>query len=253
MRPSLRHPATAAAVVLILLLLTALAAKGLRLVAVAPDTSADVALDLPIHLGDWTGEDIWYCQNEQCARMFRQRDLDRAAICPACGGALDKISIGERTLLPADTLLRRQWYTSLRGDTLTATVVLTGGEQRSIHRPEQCLPAQGFVIESARVVAVDLPGRLPFQVMLLRARYGGQLTGREPPRVLYAYWFAGGGHETPNHIRRLMWMAWDNLVHGVRPRWAYVSLQTPLAGNPHDAEQRLLTFARAFYPAVRRP
>ena len=80
--------------------------------------------------------------------------------------------------------------------------------------------------------------------MLLRAQKG-------PTPMLMAYWFAGGGHETPDHFQRMVFMAWDNLFHNVRPRWAYVSVQTIPNPGECDPENRLVAFVRQLYPLLK--
>ncbi len=248
------HPGTRAAwlIVIGLLLLSAIAAHTLTRVAVrAPDT-ADVTLDLPAAAGEWTGEDVLYCQNERCLKSFRPHELRDEETCPACGGALDKTTLGERNILPPDTRIARKLYTNPRGEQVHATVVLSGKEQKSIHRPQQCLPAQGFVIVSTRVVQVPLDGRDPLDVSLIRSHRPAARPSGGGPRIVFAYWFTGGGRETASHYRRLAWLAWDNLVHGYRTRWAYVSIQTDDTAAPRAADARVTAFIRDFYPLIRR-
>jgi hypothetical protein len=69
------------------------------------------------------------------------------------GGAAD-LTLGERQALPPDTVILRKEYVGPGGDSTTVSVVLSGKEQKSIHRPQQCLPGQGYVIESSRTVSV---------------------------------------------------------------------------------------------------
>lgn len=250
-RPSsMSHPLAAGMVVVALLLLTIGAAHRIAHIAVAAPESADILQDLPVTVGDWTGEDVLFCQNEHCLRSFRVSELHGVTNCPVCGGTLDRIALGEHNILPPDTLIDRKLYTNPGGEQVYATVVLSRSEQKSIHRPQQCLPAQGFVIESTRVMAIPLPKRAPLDLTVLRAE---RQTGGAGARIVYAYCFAGGGRETASNTRRLLWMAWDNLVHGYRARWAYVSVQTADPGNGRTAEPRLAGFIRAVYPLIHRP
>lgn len=241
-----------AAAVVGLLIVTAFAANGLRHVGVAGEETADVRPDLPAQVGEWQGEEVLYCQNEQCLRSFSLGELAGKRVCPVCGSALDKVALGERTLLPPDTLLVRKVYRHPQGGQVYATVVVSGSEQKSIHRPQQCLPAQGFAIERSGIMAVPYDKGGDLRMTLLRARPGRAKPGSQGPRMLMAYWFAGGGHETPSHVKRLVWMAWDNLAHGIRARWAYVSIQTVENGAAGSGEKRIAEFARALYPLVRR-
>ncbi|MEI6564435.1 MAG: exosortase C-terminal domain/associated protein EpsI [bacterium] len=236
---------------LALLGLTALLAHRIQTLGVAAATTADVRQELPAQVGEWQGEDIFYCQNEQCMRSFLASELNVPRACLACGGRLDKVALGERNLLPADTIIARKSYRNAGGESLSVTIVLSGSEQRSIHRPQQCLPAQGFAIERSSVLSAPLEGRPPLKLMVIRARSEKVSPARLPTRVLLAYWFAGGGHETHDHFQRLAFMALDNLIHGIRPRWAYVSLQTSSDTDGHLAEQRIAEFLRQLYPFLK--
>jgi len=233
---------------LVLFGLTALFATRIREVSVALPQAADVSQELPEIVGSWKGELIYYCQNEQCMRSFAARELNGSLVCPRCEGRLDKVSLAERTILPPDTMITRRLYQNEKNESITVTIVLAGSEQRSIHRPQQCLPAQGFAIERSTTLAVPLDGRLPLKLTLIRASQGIESQARQAPSMLMAYWFAGGGHETHDHFQRMAFMAWDNLVKGVRPRWAYVSLQTVANAGEQNAELRISQFVRQFYP-----
>jgi exosortase len=234
-----------------LLTVTAGLAVVLQRVTVAGADTADILPSLPVVAGDWQGRDVFYCQNEQCARSFDAGEVEGRRTCPVCDAPLDKMAVGERNLLPADTALARKVYRNSRGDQMTVTIVLSGAEQKSIHRPQQCLPAQGLVIEQSRVIAVPLANGRTLKLSLLRAGRGQAVPHGALPKMLLAYWFAGGGHETPSHFERLAWMAWDNLAHGVRSRWAYVSMQTADSGNGTTGEQHIAELARTLYPLIR--
>jgi EpsI family protein len=239
----------AVSLVLALFTMTALLGSRMRELGLASLQTADICQDLPDQVGDWRGERIFFCQHDQCAQSFTTSELVGSTTCPTCGGKLDAVALGERTLLPADTRIVRRIYTNSKGESVTVTVVLSGHERRSIHRPQQCLPAQGFTIEATTVMSVQLEGRSPLKLMLIKAQK------RHAPstftlRTVMAYWFAGGGHETHDHFRRMAYMAWDNLVHGVRARWAYVSLQTMAGIDDQEAERRLGEMTRALYPLL---
>ena len=222
----------------------------LQRVSVATVSSADIRPQLPSKAGDWQGRDVFYCQNEQCHRSFESDEIGVRRTCPLCGGVLDSVSLGERTLLPPDTVLVRKIYRNSGGEQVVVTIVLSGAEQKSIHRPQQCLPAQGFAIEESRGMSVSLNDGRNMKLTLLKARPGTIAKGSSAPLVLMAYWFAGGGHETPSHSERLAWMIWDNLAHGIRSRWAYVSLQSSTSGDSTSGERRIAEVARALYPLI---
>ena len=100
---------------LVMLGVTAIIGYRIRDVAVASASAADVTLTLPEKIGNWKGQSIYYCQKDQCARAFTASELNGARICPRCEGALDLISLGERTILPLDTVIARRLYQNARG------------------------------------------------------------------------------------------------------------------------------------------
>src|ERR1700734_2985908 len=61
-------------------------------------------------------------------------------------GSQGKISQGELEILPKDTEFARRNYDDGRGHQIECSIVLSGAEQRSIHRPEVCLVGQGWTI-----------------------------------------------------------------------------------------------------------
>ncbi len=222
----------------------------IRVTEASLDTS-DIRQELPDTVGDWRGEDVFYCQNDQCARSFLAHELGAMRTCPVCGGALARISLGERTLLPHDTLIVRKAYFNPGGKRMLVTIVLSGSEQRSIHRPQQCLPAQGFAIEQSSVLSVPLAGRPSLSLALIHATAQSARSNKSAPQTVLAYWFAGGGHETCGNFERLAFMAWDNLFHGIRSRWAYVSLQTQEDDAVQPAEHRIAEFIYRLYPMLK--
>lgn len=169
----------------------------------------------------------------------------------------------ERQALPEDTEIERRRYLAENGSEVHCTIVLSGAEKRSIHRPEACLPAQGWEIRYQRVVPLVLEDGRPMEVMELAVRHrnlgrGGQGGGGIPAR--FAYWFVGRGVVTPHHYRRLFLTTWDLVFHNVSHRWAYVSVLSPaLAGyrspgrTEAEVEADVRAFVRAAGPAFMKP
>jgi EpsI family protein len=234
-----------AGVIICLLAALLVTSWPLKDVPMAPLESADVKGSLPDTVGVWEGEAVWYCQQESCAQSFRQSDLANISRCPSCTGRLDQISLGERTLLPADTIVLRKVYRNPQGLSVHVTVVISGNDQKSIHRPQQCLPAQGFAIDDTWTMSVPLAGKAPFKLTAMASKRGAR-------QLVFAYWFMGGGHETHDHFKRLSLMAWDNIIHGIRSRWAYVSVQTDVSGGVAQTERILTEFVKQLYPVIRR-
>ena len=85
-----------------------------------------INLDLPPLVGEWYGKD-------------------------------EEVTEKEHSVLGPETEFSRKSYRNDLGNELFVSIVLAGQDMNtSIHRPERCLPAQGWTIAGSRVVAVPL-------------------------------------------------------------------------------------------------
>lgn len=233
--------------ILVIVLLAAMCVVAARQPGIRQAAELGVVLRLPDRLGDYSGDDLLYCRNEKCLRQFLSRELDGATVCPACGNALSPKSLEESVALPPDTMIVKKLYTDSADHRLLVTIVASGSLQRSIHRPQQCLPAQGYTIEGSRVIDVPLDGRPPLKVMLLDLRR----TGDGPVvRSAYAYWFVGIGRETHSHLSRLWWMAVDRTFSNVMQRWAYVAVAVERDTEAQEHVKQLVECIAELHPQI---
>ena len=144
------------------------------------------------------------------------------------------VSAAELYILPKDTTFARKTY-GLPGaeDPLRVlcSIVLSGAERRSIHRPERCLPDQGWIIDSSHTETVPLAsGRnLEVTALLLERPVILQDGSRITRRQYYLYWFVGEGFTTPSQTTRILMTYWDMLVNRVNQRWAYIIVSKDIA------------------------
>jgi exosortase len=209
-----------------------------------PDT-LPLRTELPLSADSLAGRRMLHCQNENCLRMFEERSVSEAGVCPACTGKVDAVSLAEHRLLPADTRIVSRTYGRAPDRSYSVTVVFAGEDRRSIHRPDHCLPSQGYSIERTRRQRLVLEGGTSLDVAILTARRAGT-----EQRIGFVYWFTGGGHETASHPARHFWMATDRLFRNTASRWAYVSI---LTSEPLDDPAALESFRRflaALYHAL---
>ena len=145
-------------------------------------------------------------------------------------GKENEVSESERVMLPADTEFAKMLYTSMGGQQIHCQVVLSGGEKRSIHRPETCLPAQGWTKKTSQPIPVKLDDGRTLEVMkLVISRPVEVQPGvRKELTSLFLYWFVGKNVTTPYHWYRILHTDWDRVVHGVSHRWAYVIVSAPV-------------------------
>ena len=136
----------------------------------------------------------------------------------------------EKKVLPPDTELSKRLYRDQAGNEIFATLVVSGAEQRSLHQPEYCLPAQGWTISHSRVMEVPAGGCGidSFQATRITADALLQVPGLPPVhrRLVDLYWFEGHGRSTPSHWQRMFWATSDRVLRRVNNRWGFISVIT---------------------------
>lgn len=192
---------------------------------------AGIVMQLPEIVYPWKGTTFWFCQNPECRKAFLSNECTFGTPCPECGGELLQMNIPERTILPADTEIVRRYYdTPQHFLPLNVSIVLSGADRSSIHRPEVCQTAAGHEIVQRRRIRVPLSWRpeKPLEVTVLEMTRHGGADGTPPQHSFYAYWFIGAkGRETASHWKRFWWMARDRVFGGISHRWAYIAVFGP--------------------------
>jgi EpsI family protein len=141
-------------------------------------------------------------------------------------GADQAISQGEKDSLGPDTQFVRKLYTNARGDQFFVSIVFSGPDMSSsIHRPERCLPAQGWTVVDTKVAQVPV-GKGNLAVTRLR-NLRNLPNGNASPLAIYSldyYWFVGHEIQTPSHLHRTWIDIRDRLLKGRNQQWAYVTV-----------------------------
>jgi len=169
------------------------------------------------------------------------------------GSVMMKINLPERVLdftstnvpesetelgyFPSDTSYVRRCYTN--DLPISATVILMGADRTSIHKPEYCLPGQGWTINEKAVVNIPVAGWQNYQMPVAKWIVGNSYPSpdgqRQPVSGLYVFWFVADGEQTPDNNQRMWWLGRDLLRTGVLQRWAYISYFTVCAPGQEDA------------------
>jgi hypothetical protein len=170
-------------------------------------------------------------------------------------------SEGELMVLPKDTEIVRKEYANSSGSRIMASIVLSGGAKQSIHRPEVCLPAQGWSVLSAEPLEINPLVSKPFRVMDLRLTREVQMApgDRRNLQAHYFYWFIGKDIVTPFHYIRLFHNSWDRAFRRVNHRWAYAIVMSvvtegfmPAGKNGPETVQMLKEFTAEIAPTFMR-
>ncbi len=145
------------------------------------------------------------------------------------------VSEKEKQVLGEGTEFARKTYRNGRGYELVASIVLSGQDMNtSIHRPERCLPAQGFSIIDKNAVTLAPPERTALRATrLLNVRAVPLPDGTTVSlyNVTY-YWFVGHTDATGSHLMRTWIDMRDRLVHGYSQRWAYLTVAAQFPPGP---------------------
>lgn len=178
--------------------------------SVIQSNEAGVKMDLPLLVGGYSGQKM-------------------------------EVTQAEKTILPMDTEFERCIYTTFSGMEINCQIVLSGGERRSIHRPEICLPGQGWDIKSGEAVELDLgEGRSidAMQLILSRPVKIAEDDTRQMESI-FMYWFIGSDKTTAHHYERILLSSMDRVLHGLNHRWAYivVSANVPASIVPGRADR----------------
>ena len=187
-----------------------------------------IVLTLPEYNGEWYGRDI-------------------------------KVSEREITILGADTEFSRKSYTNGRGDEIQVSIVLSGQDMNtSIHRPERCLPAQGWTIADKHTVRVPVPGMGAVPTTCLNNVRN--IAHDDKPVSIHNvsyYWFAGHTDLTASHLDRTLIDIRDRIVHGYNQRWAYITVSAVVTenlqkfGRTEDETSRMIEdFIKRLVPAL---
>jgi EpsI family protein len=199
----------------------------------APKASpSGISMALPIWVGSWLGDDV-------------------------------EVSEKERQLLAEDTVFARKSYVSPAGDRVFVSIVLSGEDMtNSIHRPERCLPAQGWSLQRSDGRSIDIkPGKRLNVTRLLSGR-PVELKNKQKfivENVSY-YWFIGYHEMTASHIQRTLYDVRDRLLQGYNQRWAYVTVQSTVTAGwmrpertEGETEKIVEGFMKDLAPLLKRP
>jgi hypothetical protein len=226
-------------------------------VDVSLNDTPGVVMALPDTLEGWVGNELHYCHNEKCYStsdfqgQYYLSDLEIPDVCPDCGENLYSMSWAEYGVLPKDTEFVKSAYTNEAGERMFTSIVLSGLERSSIHRPQRCLKGQGNAIMNEHTIAVPMEGRKPLKVAVIETeRLYTTEEGAQTYYGYYAYWFVGQDRETPSHYARMFWLGWDRVVRSVSHRWAYIAVSGEREAEGREYEQEITDFVQIIYPPI---
>lgn len=169
------------------------------------------------------------------------------------------ISPVEREVLPADTGFSRRTYVSLldRRVQVFLSIVLSGRDRTSIHRPEICLVGQGWTITGRKAHAFRRPDDPKARVPATILRIERELTTTRGEKIkvpaVFAYWFVGADKVVGTNTERVVLTSFDRLRHLQAHRWAYVVAQTLAPDGEEAGLARIQAVLDGTLPAFQEP
>lgn len=151
--------------------------------------------------------------------------------------------------LPTDTSYAERMYSDPDGLRIQSTVILMGADRTSIHRPEYCLPGQGWNIDKKEIVTFPIYDNPPYQLQVARWNLSTSIQQPDGSKAtafaVYVYWYVANNDETPDHDKMLEQLTLNLFRTGGLQRWAYISYFAVCGSGQQDAAfgeiKRLIT------------
>lgn len=162
------------------------------------------------------------------------------------------ISDIELRTLPKDTTFGKRRYWTTNGANVDLSVIVMGQDRTSLHKPDFCMPGQGWTIEQRELLKIKMerPHAYDLPVMKLTASTRLKDDAGNPfvVRGIYVYWFAADNKLAATDER--MWSMMKNFLQtGTLERWAYISyFSSCFPGQEEETYQRLQQLIAASVP-----
>jgi hypothetical protein len=141
------------------------------------------------------------------------------------------VTAREKDGLDEGVKLERFGYLNQKGRTVIASIVLSGHLKRSLHRPEVCLPSQGWSIVESVPVSISKPDGGSFNATYLRLflDHMDENGRRIRQRGVNIYWYVGSDDTTcASHYEHVAATYLDAIFRNLNHRWAMVSVFLPI-------------------------
>lgn len=160
--------------------------------------------------------------------------------------------------LPRDTSYAQRRYEAPDGFWVTGNIILMGSDRTSIHKPEYCLPGQGWriVSQEEQNLTITQPSPYPMTIAKWKLLTQEKLPDGSQRDVagLYVFWYVADNELTTRTKDRMWWTTRDLLKTGILQRWAYVSYFTAcLPGQEDAAFERMKSLIVASVPEFQLP
>ncbi len=132
----------------------------------------------------------------------------------------------EEQLLSQGVEIHRSIYEAAGKPPVLATLVIGGPEGRTLHRPEVCLPAQGWSTVGSKRISLRLKEGGSLKATLLTLLRDERLPGGDvfSRKAFQLYWYIGHDTTAPTYNTHITQTISDNLFRNISHRWSMVSV-----------------------------
>ncbi|HEY1789575.1 MAG TPA: exosortase-associated EpsI family protein [Verrucomicrobiae bacterium] len=139
---------------------------------------------------------------------------------------------------PPDTSYAERLYYDPDGLRIQSTAILMGADRTSIHRPEYCLPGQGWNIDKKEIVTLPIDDNPNYQLQVARWNLSTSIQQPDGTKTtafaIYVFWYVAKNDETPDHDKMLEHLTLNLFRTGGLQRWAYISYFTVCGPGQQD-------------------
>lgn len=148
--------------------------------------------------------------------------------------------------LPGSSILRK-FYKNETGDEVQM-VIVANNFRSSIHSPTDCLPAQGWVIDSMKVIK-QLAAGDTVRINHIESHIS---SNKGTARSTVWYWYATCGENYSGHFSAVLHNAIQRVLFGRKHNWALVRLSTSSAEQKDKQANAILqNFLKQAYPTIK--
>lgn len=181
-------------------------------------------IEFPDAIAGWHLVPILFCSNEQCLRSVELSDTPFEK-CPYCQAPLIQAPPAEKAILPPDTIIRHGRFVRDNNLQFQASIIVAGESRASLHKPEWCLPGQGYRIADRSLMEIPLSKDDNMSVVLLSLEKDSSFGYSSKAHM--AYWFVGHSKVTHSRVQMVFDMFLERLIKRKAMRWAYVTVLYP--------------------------
>jgi hypothetical protein len=132
--------------------------------------------------------------------------------------------------LPKDTTYGQRLYTTAEGLRIQVGVVMMGADRTSIHKPQYCLPAQGWTIQSTEADSIAISRPHPYSLPVVKIVARQEITTPDGQKIVRSgvnvFWFVSENKITASHNEWMAHLMKHLVLTGELERWSYVTCFT---------------------------